>query len=90
MADQLDRLFDLMQEQGRALGEQGRTLAAIQQSQADTHERLFSGTGVIPYLAAEVKSHGKQLTYAKGAAGVLTVLWAGAVSFASAVFKAHH
>lgn len=52
----MDRLFDLMTEQGKALSEQGKTLSAMNQSLTDTKERLFGANGqpgAIGYLHAE-------------------------------------
>ena len=91
-SDEMDRFFSLLQEQNRTLTEQGNMLAAIQQSQADTHERLFGGNGtpgIISYLHTEVAEHGKQIRFWKGAIAVLTFLWTAAIAFASAVIGKH-
>lgn len=58
MADQMDRFYDLLSEQGKTLVAQGQSLASIAQAQQDMKERLFGagGTpGLIPYLAQEHK-----------------------------------
>lgn len=53
MADEMDRFFTLLQEQGRVLSKQGESLATIAQTQKDTHGRLFGENGqpgIIQYL----------------------------------------
>ncbi len=90
MSSELDRFFDLLQGQSEELKTQGKLLATIQQSQADTHERLFGSgqaPGAIPYLHGEVSKHGRQIIFWKGAIAVLTVLWTGAVALAAAIIK---
>ena len=97
MADELDRFFNLLQEQGRTLTAQGNTLAAIAQSQEGTHERLFGGngqTGALQYLATEINetkatvaAHTRHITFFRGGLAVLTFLWGAAVAVAAVVFK---
>ena len=81
--DELDRFFDLLQVQSQTLAEQGKSLAAIQQSMADTHERLFGNDG----LHTQVVRHGKQIAMWKGAIAVLTILWGGAVALAATIMR---
>lgn len=90
--DQMARLFDMLDKQNIAMAEQGKCLARIQQSQDDTHERLFGGNGIVghlPYLHTEVAAHGRQLTFYKGGLAILSFLWAAALAVAGAVFKRH-
>lgn len=90
MSNELDRFFDLMQEQGRVLSHQGELLATIQQDQKDTRARLFGENGqpgVIQYLHGEVKQHGRQIATWRGALGILAVMWTAAVAFAAAMLK---
>jgi uncharacterized membrane protein len=92
MSTEMDRFFEQLQEQGRVLKTQGEVLATMAQSQKDTHERLFGNgslQGSIPYLHAEVTKHSKQINFWRGAIAVLTVLWAGAVAYATAVVGHH-
>lgn len=74
MASEMDRFFDLLQEQSRTLIAQGLTLATIAQSQKDGHERLFGQNGqpgIIQYLANEDKKlAGDVAELSKGLAGV--------------------
>ena len=100
MADEMDRFFNLLQEQSRTLTEQGKVLAAIEQSQCDTHERLFGANGqpgAIQYLKSEidltnvaVARHASQITFWRGGLAVLGILWAATVAFASVVIGRHH
>lgn len=92
MADEMDRFFNLLQEQGRTLTAQGNTLAAIASSQESTHERLFGDNG----LAAEIKEtkatvaiHTRQLSYWRGGLAALIFLWGAAIAVAAVVFKRH-
>jgi len=99
MADEMDRFFNLLQEQSRTLTAQGNTLAAIAQSQEDTHERLFGGNGqpgALHYLATEINdtkatvaTHTRQLNFWKGGIAVLGFLWSAAIATAAIVFKRH-
>jgi hypothetical protein len=99
MADEMDRFFHLLQEQSRTLTAQGNTLAAIAQSQQDTHERLFGGngqSGALQFLATEINdtkatvaTHTKQITFWRGGLAVLTFLWGAAVAVAAVVLKRH-
>lgn len=89
---EMDRLFDLLQEQGRALSEQGKTLAKIEQSQEDTRARLFGSQnepGAIPFLYKETARHSKQINFWKGAIAVLSFVWTAAVAYATTVLKRH-
>ena len=84
MAD-LENIYDILRHQSE-------TLARIDQSQKDTHERLFGANGVpgaIPYLAEQTKKQGKQIEFWRGALAVLTFLWTGAVAIAAAMIKRH-
>ena len=86
--NQLDRFFNLLQEQGKTLAKQGETLARMDQSMSDTHERLFGGgntPGAIPYLYTQVEKHSRQITFWKGAIAVLTFFWGVGVTYASGV-----
>lgn len=85
----MDRFFDLLKEQSKELKTQGQLLAAIQQSQADAHERLLGEHGAIPYLHGEVSKHGRQITFWKGAIAVLTFMWGAAVAAAAAIYSHH-
>lgn len=90
MSNELDRFFDLLQEQGRVMSRQGEALATIAQDQRDTRARLFGENGqpgVIKYLHEQVSQHSKQISVWRGALGVLAVLWTAAVAFAAAVLK---
>jgi len=92
MADEMDRFFNLLQEQGRTLTAQGNTLAAIAQSQEDTHERLFGDNGLateINETKATVATHTRQLNLWKGGIAVLGFLWSAAIATAAIVFKRH-
>lgn len=99
MADEMDRFFNLLQEQGRILTSQGNTLAAIAQSQDDTHERLFGASGQpgalhllatqIAETKATVSTHTEQITFWRGGMAVLGFLWTAAIALAAIVFKRH-
>jgi len=92
MADEMDRFFNLLQEQGRTLTAQGNTLAAIAQSMEDTHERLFGTDGLateINETQATVATHTKQLNFWRGGLAVLGFLWGAAVAVAAVMFKRH-
>lgn len=83
-----ERLFIAIQNQSQILHEQGVQLATIAQHQKDTAERLF-GVGNTPGLFSVVMSHNKQLGYMKGAAGILTLFWSGAIAILAAMIKGH-
>lgn len=90
---EMDRFYDLLQEQSRTLTEQGKALAAIGQSIAGTHERLF-GTGntpgAIPHLYAEVEKHGKQINMWRGALAVMTLIWGALMTWGGIVLSRRH
>lgn len=84
MAD-LDRIYDMLQQQGE-------TLARIDQSQRDTHERLFGASGVpgvIPYLHGEVTKHNRQIAFWRGALAIISVLFTAALAWAGSVLGRH-
>jgi len=95
-----DRLFNILQEQGRVLVTQGQQLARIEQNLADTNGRLFGTNGqpgALGYFGNELRAtnevvvhHTRQLGWVKGAAAILTLLWSGAVAIVAAMVKSHH
>lgn len=96
MINDNDRIFQTLQEQNRTMHEQGLQLATLIQETKSTNERLF-GTGNTPGLFNVVMDHNKelgrinkQLGYAKGAAGILTLLWSGAIAIIASLIKGGH
>jgi hypothetical protein len=90
---ELDRFFDLLQEQSRTLTHQGELLARIEQDQKDTRGRLFGENGqpgAIKYLHDQVSKHGSQIAVWRGAIGVLALLWTAATAFAVTLLNKHH
>ena len=92
MAD-LDRIYEMLRQQGETLRIQGETLARIDESQKNTHDRLFQGSGnipgAIPYLFAEVSKHGRQITFWRGALAVISVVFTTAMAWAGTVLAKH-
>lgn len=78
MSDEMDRFFNLLQDQNRVLVEQGKILARIEEAQENSHERLFGGPGqpgALHELNVIVATHTRQINFWKGGIAVLTFLW---------------
>lgn len=85
-----DRIYDLLQRQGE-------TLARIDQSQADTKERLFGSNGqpgAIQFLHGEigktneaVGKQGRQIQFWRGALSVITFVFTGLLSWVGIVIR---
>ena len=71
-----DRIFDLLQEHTVLL----TRIGTLQETSEERMDRL------IPVVA----EHSKQLGYAKGAAAILSLLWAAAVAAITTLIKGHH
>jgi len=80
-----ERIYDILQKQGEIL-------ARIDESQKNTHNRLFGGngeTGVIPHLYVQVNRHESQITFWRGALAVLSVLWTAALAWGGVIVSKH-
>lgn len=68
MASELDRIFDILQDQNKELVMQGKLLSAIEQANKDSKERLFGtdgNKGVITYLVEENKKNKESIAAIK-------------------------
>lgn len=81
-SDEISRVFDILQEQGRTLKDQGMLLAAIAQSQKDTNVRLEP-------LYDTVETHSRQIAFWRGSLAILTVLFTSAMAWAGIVIGKH-
>lgn len=85
----LERIYDVLQRQNEVMHQHGVQMATLVQESKSTNERLF-GVGTTPGIFAVVARHHTQLGYMKGAAAILSMLWAAAIAIVASLVKGGH